>query len=149
MRYNSLVLFTNGKPVAYYHKRKLVPFAEYSPLGLDLPLVMPFTAGVREQYFSVAGVNVTGLMCSEVSDATILIDNVGIIISPSNDSVFASDAIALIHHRMARMRALEANAYLLRASKGGISSVIEPNGDVLAETHGDYILVADICPEDK
>jgi apolipoprotein N-acyltransferase len=133
MRYNSLVLFANGKPVAYYHKRKLVPFAEYAPLGLDISLVMPFTAGTRKQYFSVAGVNATGLMCSEVGDTSIPLDNLDMIISPSNDSVFVSPAIALIHHRMARMRALEANAYLLRASKGGISAVIEPNGVMKSE----------------
>jgi apolipoprotein N-acyltransferase len=85
MRYNSLVLFANGKPVAYYHKRKLVPFAEYAPLGLDISLVMPFTAGTRKQYFSVAGVNATGLMCSEVGDTSIPLDNLDMIISPSND----------------------------------------------------------------
>lgn len=148
-RYNSLVLFTNGKPVAYYHKRKLVPFAEYSPLGLDLPLVMPFNIGVRKQYFSVLGMRTTGLMCSEVGDTSIPLDNLDMIISPSNDSVFASDAIVLIHHRMARMRALEANAYLLRSSKGGISSVIEPNGDVRTETRGDDVLITEIMPECK
>jgi apolipoprotein N-acyltransferase len=149
MRYNSLVIFSDGKPVVYYHKRKLVPFAEYAPLGFSVPLVMPFNAGVREQYFSAAGFSATGLMCSEVSDTTIPLDAADMVISPSNDSVFASDAIALIHHRMARMRALEADAYLLRASKGGISGIIEPNGNVRAETRGDAVIVADICPEDK
>jgi apolipoprotein N-acyltransferase len=149
MRYNSLVIFTDGKPVAYYHKRKLVPFAEYAPLGFSVPLVMPFHAGVREQYFTVGGFKASGLICSEVNDTTIPLDAADMVISPSNDSVFASDAIALIHHRMARMRALEADAYLLRASKGGISGIIEPNGNVRAETRGDAVIVADICPEDK
>jgi apolipoprotein N-acyltransferase len=148
MRYNSLVLFQYGEPVAYYHKRKLVPFAEYAPLGLDIPLVMPFGAGVREQYFLAGGVRATGLMCSEVSDATIPIHDADIILSPSNDSVFASDAIALIHHRMARMRALEADAYLLRASKGGISSIIDGNG-VTQKEGRDGVLISDIMPECK
>jgi apolipoprotein N-acyltransferase len=142
-RYNSLVLFQHGKPVTYYHKRKLVPFAEYAPLGLPVPLVMPFNAGVREQYFLAGGVRASALMCSEVSDATIPLRDIGLILSPSNDSVFASDAIALIHHRMARMRALEANAYLLRASKGGISSIIDGNG-VTQKEGRDGVLIADI-----
>lgn len=145
-RYNSLVLFQNGEPVQYYHKRKLVPFAEYAPFGLGMSLVEPLHAGAREQYFSVGGVKATGLMCSEVGDTTIPLRDARIILASSNDSVFASPAAAGVEHQMARMRALEAGAYLLRASKGGLSSIIDPNGNILESGHGG-VLIADICPE--
>lgn len=146
LRHNSLVIFQHGEPTQYYHKRKLVPFAEYAPLGFSTPLVMPFNAGTREQFLLIDGVKTTGLMCSEVSDATIPMGGVDMILAPSNDSVFVSDAAGRVAHHMARMRALEAGAYLLRASKGGISSIIEPNGNVLVSGH-DGVLIADVCPE--
>jgi apolipoprotein N-acyltransferase len=49
---------------------------------------------------------------------------------------------------MARMRALESGAYLLRASKGGISSIIDGNG-VTQKEGRDGVLIADIVPECK
>lgn len=144
-RFNTLAVFEKGKPTAYYHKRKLVPFAEYSPLGLEMSIIMPFAHGERKQYFSIGGLLSTALMCSEVSDATIPLIGAQLIISPSNDSVFGSTAIQVVHERMARMRALETNAFLLRATKGGISSIIDQYGVVRKENTGEEILVADIC----
>lgn len=142
--YNSLVLFQNGSPRAYYHKRKLVPFTEYVPFGFPLELFESFGAGFSEQYFSIDGHKATALICSEVSDTTLSTEGASIILSPSNDSVFAFDAAGIVHHQMARMRALETDAYLLRASKGGISSIIDPMGNVLAAGH-DGVFIADVC----
>ena len=64
---------------------------------------------------------------------------VSLIIAPSNDSVFEGQYAAPMHHSMARMRAIEHNAYLLRANKGGMSSIIDPLGNVLASTLDDII----------
>ena len=144
-RFNSLVVFERGTPNAYYHKRKLVPFAEYAPLSLNMSIIMSFARGEREQYFAIQGLRSTALMCSEVSDATIPLRGAQLIISPSNDSVFGSEAIKIVHERMARMRALEAEAFLFRATKGGISSIVGPSGVIIKENRGEEILVADIC----
>jgi apolipoprotein N-acyltransferase len=144
-RYNALVVFENGMPKAYYHKRKLVPFAEYAPFGLNMSIVIPFAQGEKKQYFSIQGMKSTALVCSEVNDASISLGGAQLIISPSNDSVFGGEAIQLVHERMARMRALESGAFLLRATKGGISSIIDPSGVVVKENRGEEILVADIC----
>lgn len=144
-RYNSLVIFENGIPTAYYHKQKLVPFSEYAPLGLNMSIIMSFARGEEKQHFSMQGIRSTALMCSEVSDASISLNGAQLIISPSNDSVFEGEAIQLVHERMARMRALETGAFLLRATKGGISSIIDPSGHVVKENKGEEILVADIC----
>ena len=144
-RYNSLVQYQNGIIQTYYHKRKLVPFVEYSPLWFRIPIFERLTRGEKEQFFSVAGLRASALMCSEVGDATILTRGAELIISPSNDSVFVGRASALMHHQMARMRALEAGAYMLRSAKGGISSIIGPDGNVITKTEGvSGVLTADL-----
>lgn len=81
---------------------------------------------------------------SEVGDAGITLRGADIIIAPSNDGVFTAPGIAATHHTMARMRALESQAYLLRAVRGGRSSIIAPSGDVLAQTDNSGVLFADI-----
>lgn len=143
--YNSLVLFEGGVPTTYYHKRKLVPFAEYEPLGRALSVMVPLTAGEAKPVFMVHGILATALICSEVADTTIPLRGARIILSPSNDSVFYSSAIGVVHHNASRMRALESGAFLLRATKGGISSIIDPHGNVIAANKGEGVVVADIC----
>ncbi len=143
-RYNSIVYYTGGVITEYYHKRKLVPFTEYAPFGgVAFPLPVRFVSGEREQYADIEGIRTGALLCSEVSDTTIPLHDIGLLLSPSNDSVFVGATAATMHHQMARMRALETGAYVLRASKGGISSVIDPKGEVL-ESGVDGVIVADI-----
>ena len=43
-KYNSTVFLSRGSPIAFYHKRTLIPFTEYSPFGLDIPVAEPLTA---------------------------------------------------------------------------------------------------------
>lgn len=132
--YNSVVFIKNGTPLGYYQKRVLVPFTEYAPFGLPIPLAVRFSKGANEQYFNVGGVKASALVCSEIADTNIRMSNTSIIIAPSNDSVFEGEYAAPMHTSMARMRAVEQRAYVLRANKGGSSSIIDPNGTVLAET---------------
>lgn len=139
-RHNSVVFIQNGELIAYYHKRKLVPFVEYVPISLAPSPVVVFEPGEARQYVNIGGIQTAVLACSEVGDSHI--DTVGaeLIIASSNDSVFEGSAIPRIHHAMARMRALESGAYLLRPSKGGVSSVIAPDGRVMAHGEGETLV---------
>ncbi len=141
--YNSIVYYKYGIPVHYYHKRKLVPFTEYVPFGISLWLPERFLVGKKEQSISLLGLETGGLLCSEIIDTSLLLPHHSLILSPSNDSVFSGNTAPKVHHQMARMRALESHSYVLRASKGGISSIIDPNGEVLM-SGTDGVLIADI-----
>lgn len=144
--YNSIVYYKNGVPVDFYHKRRLVPFAEYVPLGISLWLPERFISGKNEQSIPVRGFETGALLCSEIGDTSLSLPQHSLILSPSNDSVFTGNTASKVHHQMARMRALESHSYVLRASKGGISSIIDPTGEVLMSS-ADGVLTADIIVE--
>lgn len=147
--YNALVFYRNGSPEWIYRRRMLVPFTEYAPFGLPIPIFEPLSPGNIEQWGNIGGRRFTGLICSEVGNAGLPIRGADIIVASSNDTVFPAPGIAATHHALARMRALESGAYVLRAVKGGISSVIAPDGAVLAESTSGDVLIADIaaCPD--
>lgn len=143
--YNSILLYRDGKVLSVYHKRRPMPFSEYAPLGLDLPLFENITKGDERQNFQLDNMPLAGYMCSEIDITPLSPYGAKLILSPSNDSVFVSNGIFPLHHRIARMRALENSAYLLRSTKGGISSIIDPSGNVLAAMSGkNGVLIADI-----
>ena len=135
-RHNSLVMYQNGAPVGYYSKRKLLPFAEFTPSFFPIPTLISFSEGDPVQLTTLGKVRVSGLVCSEVADASLSLTGSDIILVPSNDSVLSGDGAALMHHQMARMRALENSAYVLRATKGGITSIIGRSGEVIAMKKG-------------
>ena len=138
-RYNSLVFFKGGAPVSYYHKRKLIPFAEYTPFASPVSVIVPFRKGANDQPLSIDGHRVGALICSEVGDTSLTLSGSEIILISANDSVFDFGGAALVHQDMARMRALENGAYVLRAAKGGFTSVIAPDGRVIERSSGDTI----------
>ena len=86
-----------------------------------------------------------GYICSEVDITPLSAHGAKLILSPSNDSVFVSKGILSLHHQITRMRALETGAYLLRSTKGGISSIIDPYGNTIASmSEKNGVLIADI-----
>lgn len=138
--YNSMVLMQGGVPTAYYTKRVLVPFTEFSPLGLRLPLAVHFTPGASDQYFTIHGVRSSALICSEIADSNIPMKGIGLILAPSNDSIFEGRAASAMHENMAQMRAIEQHAYVLRSNKVGRSTIIDPNGKIIASSDDDVIV---------
>ena len=143
--YNSIVLYRDGRILSVYHKRKPVPFTEYAPLGIDLPLFQRFAKGPDLQDFRLDTLLLGGYVCSEIGITPLSVHGAKLILSPSNDSALLSTTIMPLHHQFARMRALEAGAYMIRSSKGGISSIIDPYGRAIATMSGTTgVLVADI-----
>ena len=128
LMHNSIFLYQNGQIVSSYQKRKPIPFAEFSPFGLRLPLLETIAKGAPKQDFRMGNIRLAGYMCGEIGITSLSAFGARIIISPSNESVLTSPVLATQQQQFARMRALEEGAYVLRSSKGGISSVIDPYG---------------------
>lgn len=147
--FNSLVVIKNGAISSIYRKNHLVPFAEYKPKFTPplFPSYEHLSAGSPTDSFHIGNSAANALICSEIGVLPIHVTQgnpPNIILSPSNDGVFSSQYAAITHHMFARMRAIEAHAYLLRSSKGGISSIIDPEGHVLTQGQSNEILFADI-----
>ncbi len=141
--YNSIVFYKGGTPVRYYEKRVLVPFTEYVPFGLLIPMYVRFAHGGEDQQIEMNGISWNALICSEVGDTNISLRKGDPILVASNDSIFLGTAAATMHHQMAKMRAIEQHAYLLRATKGGVTSIIDPYGNVLLQAT-DGVLIGNI-----
>jgi len=143
--YNSIVLYQNGSIMSMYKKREPVLFTEYVPSWLDMPLFQRFARGEDVQDFRLGDELLGGYICSEIGVTPLSVHGAKIILSPSNDSALVSKTIAPLQHQFARMRALESGAYILRASRGGITSVINPHGRALGELfEKEGVLVVDI-----
>ena len=141
-KYNTLVFYRDGVIIGMLHKERLVPFFEYVPFGLPIRLFETLTPGELGQKIEISGDTMSLLMCSEVSDRSITPSGVSLILAPSNDSVFTRHMAGSVHDTFARMRAIESGAYLVRANRGSVSSIVNPKGEVLKTDFGDTVLFA-------
>jgi len=141
-RYYNAMITLGASGRYHYHKRHLVPFGEYLPfkplldpvLGfLEIPM-SDFSPGNGSKPLvplagTVAGVNICyeDAFASEVLRA---LPQAGFLINASNDAWFGDSLAPHQHLQIARMRALEAGRYLLRATNTGISAIIDPRGEL-------------------
>ncbi len=129
-----------------YHKRHLVPFGEYAPfdetlgqfvrkqLGIPLP---DFKRGaVIQPPMQVNGLPFVITLCYENAFGHEFRQQVAsgsFVLNMSNDGWFG-DSIALQQHlQMARVRALESQRWLLRATNTGVTAAISPKGEVVQQ----------------
>lgn len=141
--YNAMVSLGGDKRDQYY-KRHLVPFTEYLPFkSLLWPLVdfftipmSDFTAGSKEKPLMQVGQYQVGMsICYEDAfgaESAQALPEAAYLINASNDAWFGDSLAPRQHLQIARMRALETQRYLLRATNTGISAVIGPDGKLLA-----------------
>lgn len=127
-----------------YHKRHLVPLGEYIPLRslLDffnrwIHIPMSDIAGgeIEQPLLHVAGQDIGVSICFEDAfsrDVRRDLPRATLLVNVSNDAWFDGSHEAWQHHAIARMRALETGRYLLRATNTGVTSVIGPDGGVIA-----------------
>jgi apolipoprotein N-acyltransferase len=141
--YNS-VLMLEADSRQVYRKRHLVPFGEYFPVPdrvrewmrlMSLPH-SDMTPGEPQQPLleTVGGDRLAVAVCYEdaygaeqryaLPDATILIN-------VSNDAWFGDSIAPHQHLEIARVRAIEAARYVVRATNNGISAFIGPHGELL------------------
>ncbi|HUZ64226.1 MAG TPA: apolipoprotein N-acyltransferase [Acetobacteraceae bacterium] len=134
---NSLVAVTGPGPVAaVYDKWHLVPFGEYQPKWLPLPVqVVPgggFSAGPGPKTLHVLGLPPFGaLICYEAIFPGQIIaphDRPDWLVNVTNDAWFGNSAGPRQHLAAARMRAVEEGLPLVRAANTGISAVFDARG---------------------
>ena len=137
-----LVLSSAGD--GWYYKRHLVPFGEYFPVPafvrswlrlMSLPYD-DFTAGSpRQPILSAAGENLGLSICYEDafgSQQLGLLRHATLLINVTNNAWYGDSTAPHQHLQIARMRALEAGRFLLRAANDGITAAINPEGKIVA-----------------
>ncbi len=149
--YNALICFTpEGEQLdTVYSKRHLVPFGEYVPMRPVIETLIPplaelvlsnndVTAGEGAQIINIYKgneISLGSLICFDSIYDELTLESVRegaeLICLATNDSWFTDSAALYMHNAQAQLRAVESGRYVARAANTGISTVIDPHGDVL------------------
>lgn len=141
--YNSVFALDGGMRQVY-RKRHLVPFGEYFPVPdrvrdwmrmLSLPH-NDLASGSEDQPLLETrdGVRLAVAICYEDAygaEQLYALPAASLLVNVSNDAWFGDSIAPHQHLQIARMRALEAGRYAVRATNTGISAFIGPDGAVL------------------
>jgi apolipoprotein N-acyltransferase len=141
-----------------YCKRHLVPFGEYMPWRSFFEVVFPplteiamlsedIIAGESAAVMKDGGVALGGVICFDSIYEEVALDSVRngaeLLVLPTNDSWFGDSRAIYMHNAQARLRAIENARSIVRAANTGTSSIIAPNGKMLADipvNEGGYIV---------
>jgi len=128
----------------WYYKRHLVPFGEYFPVPdfvrawmrlMSLPYD-DLTRGADDQpVLSAAGQKLGLTICYEDAYGSAqlpILREATLLINVTNNAWYGDSTAPHQHLQIARMRALEAGRYLVRAANDGITAVIGPQGQIMA-----------------
>jgi apolipoprotein N-acyltransferase len=128
----------------WYYKRHLVPFGEYFPVPafvrswlrlMSLPYD-DFTAGSpRQPILTAAGQKLGLTICFEDAFGSQQLDTLRqatLLINVTNNAWYGDSTAPHQHLQIARMRALEAGRFEVRAANDGITAVIDPRGRIVA-----------------
>ncbi len=148
-------LDTDGKVVGKYHKRILMPLGEYIPLADRFPWLKQLSpqtgelavgdittpievSGLRnERELNPTTARVGALICYEDLVPQLAIDalltNANVLVNFTNDAWYGDTAAPLQHHLLATWRALETRRYLVRVTNTGLTAVVNPFGETIAQ----------------
>ena len=133
-----------GKAEGSYKKRRLVPFGEFVPMEnhlrgvisfFDLPMSRNIPGPSVQSPLAINGKNISSSICYEIAYPDLVRradDDPAFILTVSNDTWFGSSIGPWQHLQLARMRALENERWLIRATNNGVTAVINSKGQVLA-----------------
>jgi apolipoprotein N-acyltransferase len=159
-RYFNGLLVMNQDGDGWYYKRHLVPFGEYFPVPgfvrswmrlMSLPYDDISAGSEHQPALHAAGQSLGLTICYEdafgssqlgvLRDATVLIN-------VTNNAWYGDSTAPHQHLQIARMRALEAGRFLIRAANDGITAVIGPRGELVATLpqFQEAVLRADVQP---
>jgi apolipoprotein N-acyltransferase len=141
--------FRNGLLVVsdaggWYYKRHLVPFGEYFPVPpfvrswmrlMSLPYDDITPGGEQQPTLSAAGQKLGLTICYEDafgSQQLKVLREATVLINATNNAWYGDSTAPHQHLQIARMRALEAGRYLVRAANDGITAAIGPHGEIIA-----------------
>jgi apolipoprotein N-acyltransferase len=156
--FNSVLSLDNT--VGWYDKDHLVPFAEFFPVPrfvrswlrmMSLPYSDFTRGGGNQPPLSAAGLELGATVCYEDAYGSAMLAvlrKATALVNVTNDAWFAHSTARYQHFQIARMRALEAGRYMIRAANNGVSGVIGPHGEVvaLAPEFQTYVLHSSVTP---
>lgn len=144
LRNRAFLLDSFGVPAGHYDKRHLVPFGEYIPPFLDLPLFEPLLQGVGgfspgEEYSPLTVRNRQGeqirlglLICYEAIFPEIAREHVAagaeVLLNISNDGWYGKSSAPAQHLYLSIMRAVEQRRWLARGTNTGLTAFADPAG---------------------
>lgn len=157
--YFNSVLALDSK-ISWYDKNHLVPFAEFFPVPdfvrqwmrlMSLPYSDFTRGGDNQPPLPAAGLNLGVTVCYEDAYGSALLGvlrKADALVNVTNDAWFGHSTARYQHFQIARMRALEAGRYLIRAANNGVTGVIGPHGEVvaLAPEFKPYTLMSSVTP---
>jgi len=156
--YNSVLAL--GDKVQWYDKEHLVPFAEFFPVPsfvrswlrlMSLPYDDFTSGGSAQPPLQAAGLNLATTICYEDgygSGQLAALKEADVLVNVTNDAWFGHGSARHQHFQIARMRAIEAQRYMLRAANDGISAVIGPHKEVVthAPDFKQFVLHSSVTP---
>jgi apolipoprotein N-acyltransferase len=141
--YNSMVSLGSAEAQSY-RKNHLVPFGEFIPLRpvlgwlinelLKIPMSDQARGGERQQVLHVAGQKVAVDICYEDAFGEEIIrylPEASILVNVTNDAWYGKSHAAMQHNQLSQMRALETGRMMLRATNTGVTSIIDPHGNIV------------------
>lgn len=141
---NGLLVLDTQRAPQWYFKRHLVPFGEYFPVPTKVREWMRLASlayvdlqpGPEGQPVPVAqGLPLAATICYEDaygSDQLAPLAQAKLLVNVTNNSWYGDSSASHQHLQIARMRAVEAGRYLVRATSNGISVIVGPRGEVVA-----------------
>jgi apolipoprotein N-acyltransferase len=158
-RYFNSVLALDDK-VSWYDKDHLVPFSEFFPVPgfvrswlrlQNLPFADFTRGGANQPPLPAGGLKLGTTICYEDAYGSSMLEvlrSADALVNVTNDAWFGHSSARHQHFQIARMRAIEADRYMVRAANDGISGVIGPRGEVIARApeFRPYALVSTITP---
>jgi len=140
---NQVIHISNGKLKEVYTKHKLVPFGEYTPRGFSfLKKLAPYFGGIDfvpgkgERIFSVKGLKIFPLLCSEVfyplKKKVETLKGVDLVAVFSNDAWFFQ-SFAFYHLVVVKIRAIETGKPFLFVNSNGYSGLVLPDGTYIGQ----------------
>lgn len=157
--YNGLLVL-GGADGGWYYKRHLVPFGEYFPVPafvrswlrlMSLPYSDLTPGGDHQPVRSAAGQKLGLTICYEDafgSSQLAVLREATLLVNVTNNAWYGNSTAPHQHLQIARMRALEAGRYLVRAANDGITAVIGPHGEIVARLpqFQEAVLRAEVTP---
>lgn len=139
--FNGSIYLQPNKPSEFYHKVKLVPFAEYVPLSDNFPKLSElnfgqgnFTRGNEFTLFSIGDEYFSNLICYESSLPDVVrkfvMRGAKFLTIQANDGWLGNTSGPSQHFELAILRAIENRRSIVRSANTGISGVITPSGKV-------------------
>ncbi len=148
--YNSIIEVRPDGSISdtVYSKRRLVPFGEFVPMRELVTVLIPPLAeigmlkkDILPGYGSEIMDTAVGMVGCEICFDSIyeqitleaVRDGAQVITVSTNDSWFEDSAAARMHNYQSALRAVESGRYIVRSANTGISSVIDPKGEIVRE----------------